>query len=94
MEAKNITVGITVTAHCASEWSRMARAAYAADRNDVGHRYSMASACLQGSVLPARVYDALQSPYRAWLVFNELPSHAAIAEQGKVYACGIRKGGL
>lgn len=66
--------GITVTQHEKNEWSRMARAAYSADRNDVGHRYSMAATVRNGEQVRADWYDRIQSGYRAWLVFNEWPA--------------------
>jgi len=62
-----------VTDHECAEWSRLARAAYAADRNDIGHRYSVAAAVWQGKRMPIGQWDALQSGYRGWLVFGTWP---------------------
>lgn len=71
---------IYVTDNDAREWSRMAQAAYRADRNEVGHRYSMGSACLHKCEIPARLFYAYQGPYRAWLVFGEWPTDAQMQE--------------
>lgn len=59
---------VTVTAHERAEWARMAQDAYRTDRNFWGHRYSMASACL--NVCRIDVYNTLQHHYRQWLVFG------------------------
>jgi hypothetical protein len=59
---------ITVTQHDASEWARMAQAAYREGRNRTGHRYSAAAATLAGKRIEASVFDALQRPYRQWLL--------------------------
>lgn len=67
---------IRVTAHEANEWARLAQDAYNTDRNDFGHRFSMAAACyspsLDGTLKTMRsdVYDTLQTIYRRWLVFG------------------------
>lgn len=66
---------IVPTEHAKREWSRMAQAAYHSDRNDVGHRFSMASACIPvGGRMELKRYDALMAAYRAWLVFDEWPA--------------------
>lgn len=65
--------GITVTKHDCDEWSRMATAAYAADRNDIGHRYSMAATVGDGARVNTAWYDRIQAGYRAWLVSGEWP---------------------
>lgn len=65
----------TPTEHDKREWSRMAQAAYGSDRNDVGHRFSMASATTPvGGRMELKRYDSLMAEYRAWLVFGEWPS--------------------
>ena len=64
---------ITPTEHEKAEWSRMAVAAYSANRNDVGHRYSAAASLPRGSIIPVNRFDNLQHGYRAWLCWNELP---------------------
>lgn len=69
---------ITVTEHEKAEWSRMAQAAYAVSRNDIGTRYSVAATLRRGEAMTAARFDALQAPYRAWLVFNEWPAAAQV----------------
>ena len=65
---------IIPTEHEKSEWSRMACAAYGADRNDIGHRYSMASAVTRiGEAMPVSLFDTLQAGYRVWLINNIFP---------------------
>jgi hypothetical protein len=71
-ETKREPMVMTVTDHERREWSRMAQAAYAVDRNDVGHRYSVASAILKET--DVRTFDALMNGYRAWLVFGTWPA--------------------
>ena len=63
------------------EWSRMAQAAYSADRNDVGHRFSGAAARIRiGEAMDIFTYDTLMDEYRAWLVFNEFAPIPAAGE--------------
>lgn len=57
--------------HEKSEWSRFARAAYAAGRNGIGHRFSMAATLRRGEAMALWRFDHLQAEYRAWLVFGE-----------------------
>ena len=57
-----------------NEWSRMAQAAYSADRNNIGHRYSVAASTPRGFEMTLPYFDKLQTAYRAWLVFNEWPA--------------------
>ena len=64
---------ITPTEHEKAEWSRMARAAYAARRNAIGHRYSMAATLRHNEAMRPTRFDELQNGYRAWLCFNEFP---------------------
>ena len=64
----------TPTEHEKAEWSRMAKAAYASNRNPIGHRYSMAATLFRGEPMDLRRFDSLQDGYRAWLVFNEWPT--------------------
>ena len=59
---------ITPTEHEKSEWSRLARDAYANDANYLGHRYSGAAALRFGQSIPFAVYDGLQTLYRTWLI--------------------------
>lgn len=56
------------TSHEKSEWSRLARQAYARNRNDIGHRYSTAAALPFGESLNLVTFDTLQAAYRVWLV--------------------------
>lgn len=65
--------GMVPSQHDKNEWSRLAQAAYAAGRNDVGHRYSVAASLRTGEPLPLRFFDELQTGYRGWLVFGEWP---------------------
>lgn len=62
---------ITPNQHEKSEWSRMARAAYAADHNDVGHRYSAAAALPIAAQMTIARFDDLQGGYRSWLCWND-----------------------
>lgn len=62
---------ITPTEHEKSEWSRMARAAYAVRRNSIGHRYSVAAALRRNEPMRLARFDELQNGYRAWLCFND-----------------------
>lgn len=71
MSAHFKTVMLTPTADEKSEWSRMARAAYRENRNDIGHRFSGAAALPHDGALPIRTFDSLQTDYRAWLMWNE-----------------------
>ena len=65
---------ITPTEHDKREWSRFAVAAYATGLNDVGHRFSMASAMVaKEQAVPREWYDALMKDYRDWLVFGFYP---------------------
>jgi hypothetical protein len=59
------------------EWARMAQAAYAIGRNDIGHRYSAAASLRNGDWIPVRMFDGLQTDYRAWLVFGEWPQQVS-----------------
>ena len=55
--------------HEKREWSRLAQSAYANDRNDIGHTFSMASGCcLIGQSITLARFDYLQSIYRRWLI--------------------------
>lgn len=59
---------ITPTQHEKNEWSRLARWAYANDRNDVGHRFSMAASARNGESISIALFDSLQRGYRSWLI--------------------------
>ena len=54
--------------HEKNEWSRLATDAYAHDRNDLGHRFSMAAAYCTGDSMETAKFDFLQSVYRVWLI--------------------------
>jgi hypothetical protein len=58
-------------------WSRMAQAAYAINRNDLGHRYSAAASLSTGGYMPLRMFDQLMADYRAWLIDNVYPPREA-----------------
>jgi hypothetical protein len=58
-------------------WSRMAQAAYAISRNDLGHRYSAAASLSTGAHMPLRMFDQLMADYRAWLIVNAYPPREA-----------------
>ncbi len=62
---------IPVTDHNKAEWARMSDAAYLAGRDEIGDRYNDAARFVTGLQLTYAQYDALQEPYRAWLVSNE-----------------------
>jgi hypothetical protein len=61
---------VTPLEHEKAEWSRMAQAAYNADRNDVGHRFSAAATWPRFMPMPLSKFDSLQAEYRAWLAFG------------------------
>jgi hypothetical protein len=65
---KNSSQTITPTRAEKLEWARMAQAAYFADRNDVGHRYSAHAALRDGDSIPIYAFDTLQHNYRLWLI--------------------------
>jgi hypothetical protein len=65
---------VTPTEHEKSEWSRMAKAAYAAGQSGVGHRYSMSAAYCVGQSMPLQRFDELQNGYRGWLCFSQWPT--------------------
>jgi hypothetical protein len=64
---------MTPSQHEKSEWSRMASAAYAASRNDIGTRYSVAASIPYRAELPLEMFDSLQAGYRAWLIDGTFP---------------------
>lgn len=70
---------ITPTSAEKMEWSRMAQAAYAAGRNDVGHRYSVAASLPALARIATKAFDELHGDYRAWLVDGTWPDFRAIA---------------
>ena len=59
---------IVPTEHDKREWSRLAQAAYACDRNELGHKFSMAATLRIGEPCTLAFYDTLQGIYRAWLI--------------------------
>ncbi len=59
------------TEHEKAEWLRMAVAAYAAGRNDIGNKYSAAARTKPGSEMRLWEFDSLMADYRSWLVFGE-----------------------
>ncbi len=67
-----------ISAHSASEFCRMAQACYRQDRNDLGHIFSGINA---GNMTNRARWDWMFSVYRAWLVFNELPTEAEVANR-------------
>ncbi len=70
---------ITPTTAEKAEWSRMAQAAYAAGRNDIGHRYSVAASLPALCRIATREFDELHGDYRAWLIDGTWPDFRAIA---------------
>jgi hypothetical protein len=58
---------ITPTEHEKREWSRLAHAAYAANLNTIGHRYSGSASLRHDSQMPIDRFDDLQTGYRIWL---------------------------
>jgi len=70
---------ITPTSAEKSEWSRMAQAAYAAGRNDIGHRYSVAASLPALARIATREFDELHGDYRAWLIDGTWPDFRAVA---------------
>lgn len=61
------------TEHEKAEWSRCAQAMYKCGNNHAGHWFSAAAALPANAVITLALFEALQSCYRAWLVFNEQP---------------------
>ena len=59
---------ITPTEHEKREWSRLAGAAYAADHNAIGHRYSGAASIRRDGQITLHYFDFLQVGYRQWLI--------------------------
>lgn len=59
---------MTPTQHEKNEWSRLATAAYASGRNDIGTKFSVAASLPHDGVLPTAYFDELQDTYRRWLV--------------------------
>ena len=51
-----------------NEMCQMAQDAYNSDRNEFGHRFSMASAIYWGKPIPVNIFDTLQVQYRRWLI--------------------------
>lgn len=58
------------TEHEKSEWSRLAQDAYSKDRNDIGHRFSIAASAKAGVEFELTYFDELQGEYRQWLNFG------------------------
>jgi hypothetical protein len=46
----------------------MANYAYANERNDIGHKFSMAATLCKGEDCSVAWFDGLQNTYRKWLV--------------------------
>lgn len=46
----------------------MAKDAYAKDKNDIGHKFSMAATLCHGESCKLAWFDELQSEYRQWLI--------------------------
>ena len=61
--------------HNKAEWARMAEAAYAAGNQIVGLRFIVASTVPAEYDMSTEYFDSLQRQYRAWLCFNEMPTH-------------------
>lgn len=59
------------------EWARMAQAAYAIGRNDIGHRYSGAASLSRDGWMPLALYDDLMKGYRPWLLWDTWPDQVA-----------------
>lgn len=79
---------LTPTAHEKAEWSRMARAAYAADRNDIGRRYSVAGSLPMSGQMTVGYFDRLQRGYRGWLTHNRWPELVEIIVAAHQIASG------
>lgn len=61
--------------HEKDEWSRIANAAYAAQRNEIGHQFSSFASMSNGCPLNIETFDMLQDVYRNWLNHNKFPEH-------------------
>jgi hypothetical protein len=75
----NLHCMMTVSEHEKAEWARLAQAAYAANRNDLGHQYSVAASLQKGGSISISRFDWLQRGYRGWLIggFAELDARRA-----------------
>lgn len=64
-------------------WSQVARAAYRAGLDNIGHRYSVAATLAPGAGMTVRHFDSLQRGYRAWLLDNDwtVAAEAASAQR-------------
>jgi len=58
---------IEITRHDRTEWTRLAKDAYANGCAERGHQFSAAAAVLPDRITCA-VYDRLQGVYRLWLI--------------------------
>jgi len=78
MDRVNGTGVIIPTEHDKREWSRMAQDAYSKGFNSIGHRFSMASACVGiGQAVAWKWFDEIQSEYKSWLCFGFNPTGKA-----------------
>jgi len=68
-----MTTWLTPTRCEKDGWSRLARAAYADGHNSVGHRFSVAASHAEGRRMEVPYFDMLQSQYRDWLNYDEMP---------------------
>jgi hypothetical protein len=58
---------IVPTEHEKAEWARMARAAYAEDKGQIGSYFAGLAAMRQGQAISLSAFDSAQRDYRAWL---------------------------
>lgn len=68
MDAALALAVVTPTEHEKSEWARLASAAYAEGRNEIGHRFSMAATLRHSEACAVKWFDELQGLYRSWLI--------------------------
>lgn len=61
---------MTPTEHEKNEWSRMAAAAYLANRNGTGTKFSVAATLGTGQKMPLKMFDELMAEYCEWLAFG------------------------
>lgn len=56
------------------QWSDMAQAAYSANRNDIGHKFSAAASMRDGNALGPEYYSELESEWLTWKDHGTFPN--------------------
>lgn len=84
---------ITITEHKKTEWKRFSEALEKAGKSINALHYSNASELPDGHCMAPNEYDALQTPYRTWLVFNEYPNEPTDVETALLKKVRIAQSG-